>query len=466
MVKVNEHHGADDVRSELLLKDYDHRRQELSSLVDRYVRQGEVVTGYLTVLATLAVSLIAPPAGILGLIASRVNSSYFCGTVLSLGVAIAYFLISNLMEILNLIQIQAARSAAVEKKLNGLAGEELLVFDSEIIPFVYGAKKWRHGWSINPPILIGVWASAILTIAMTLLVLLSLARMPGLFTSLYAICVVLFLVFHAQQWWSLVTVRRAFVYDYIFTASGVSSPPTPTASQGARVNLTAKRLLPIIAAFITILLGGFPFLLFSLNTNSFWPHSSVNFPLTRVPSVLIGDTVLLPIFNAMAVDVLFNSRYRRVLDCVRKWVKAVVVVTVLAFSSIISGYLHYRWVHDQYTGFVNPQRGSISAGGLWHYFFSTGQMSIIILFLGVSALIAWQRIEGARSAVLRVWIVFLAYAALSLGDFAMKQRFVVHNPNLLYGLKSDWLLLTPLPLGIFALGILAWMFRSHPSRPS
>src|SRR5260370_17212830 len=70
---------------------------------------------------------------------------------------------------------------------------------------------------------------------------------------------------------------------------------------------------PIIVWAATFLLGSLPFVTLSLATNSFWPDSAVDFPLSLIPSVLIGDSVFLPLFNAVVFRIVSRDVVKRAL---------------------------------------------------------------------------------------------------------------------------------------------------------
>src|SRR5437773_8015010 len=99
---------ANPLAIEILLKEYDQRRDEIVSVYQRYDKQGQTLTVYVTIVAILTLALLAvelpgtsievpglslklPPR-------MREHASAFSLIALTSGVLIAFYFISNLME--------------------------------------------------------------------------------------------------------------------------------------------------------------------------------------------------------------------------------------------------------------------------------------------------------------------------------------------------------------------------------
>jgi hypothetical protein len=203
----------------------------------------------------------------------------------------------------------------------------------------------------------------------------------------------------------------------------------------------------IIVALVTLGLGFIPFIVLSLMTNSFWPQSSVAVPLTLVPSVLIGDSIVLPIFNGLLYRLL-RKAFRTPVTRATKWVLVLYGVLCIAASAGVMIRLHLLWVSDKYTGFIDLMPGQLSTAGIWHVAFSTIQMAIALWFVGVSFWWIREADRLPRIDVLRVWAVFLVYASLSIADFVFNRMFILSTPATMN--LADFLALAPSLLALLA----------------
>ena len=170
---------------------------------------------------------------------------------------------------------------------------------------------------------------------------------------------------------------------------------------------------------ITILAGILPLTVIAYRTKTLWFGSRVDSPLMAVPSVWLGDSVFLPIFNCQIVaffQVFFSSesgtKSRHIF--LRSLALALVV------SSVIAGYSHYMWTQDQFLGFIDTSYGSLSTAGWWHLGFTIIQMALVFTFILIWLRTA--RVNGARSAYgygVLAWRTFFGYALLCIADFAV-----------------------------------------------
>ena len=167
---------------------------------------------------------------------------------------------------------------------------------------------------------------------------------------------------------------------------------------------------------ITITMGILPFSILAYSTRTLWFGSSVDSPLAAVPSVWLGDTVLIPILNIRIVS--FLSAFFAEYGTRARHVFARGSLVALMASSLIAGYTHYMWTKDQYLGFIDTQLGALSIAGWWHLAFTALEMAFVFTFLFL-----WHRTAtslGKSYAYSRgelVWRVFFWYALLSVADF-------------------------------------------------
>src|ERR1700676_653284 len=107
-----------------------------------------------------------------------------------------------------------------------------------------------------------------------------------------------------------------------------------------------RRNLPFIIPLLTFGLGIFTFSVFAILTNSFWFHSSVDIPLLKLPTLYIGDAILLPLFNYYLFQFYYETKgginYK-------KYRNSFVVFTILAFviSFAINYFQHIAWTKDE-----------------------------------------------------------------------------------------------------------------------
>jgi hypothetical protein len=204
---------------------------------------------------------------------------------------------------------------------------------------------------------------------------------------------------------------------------------------------------------VTLVSGFIPFLVLSLLTGSFWSRSGVAVPLTLSPSILIGDSVLLPLFNGFAFPFVWDLVRRSILVRNRVIVSALVG---LVLSAALNVYLHVLWSRDAYTGFIDPTRGTLSFGGWWHCAFGSLELVLVLVFL-TTCFSSRERIVGRQ--ILRPWWALLAYSAMSILD-AVIMAAVVGRPVTQLGL-ADYFAASPFLLTIIGFALFR---RGGPSR--
>lgn len=145
---------------DILLADYNQRRNETIAFYGRYEKQTQVLTIYLSVLAIIYVvlsglknpdgNIIMPGMGPIT-IPRRLIESPNLGpfVILTFGALIAFYFIANLMESVHVMQLLQARSAAVEKALNALLGGDYLTWDSKLVPEFYERQQWEGLYCIE-----------------------------------------------------------------------------------------------------------------------------------------------------------------------------------------------------------------------------------------------------------------------------------------------------------------------------
>ena len=202
-------------------------------------------------------------------------------------------------------------------------------------------------------------------------------------------------------------------------------------------------LVPVI----TVGVGVVPLIVLTYTSGTLWLSSRVDSPLIAVPSVLIGDSFLLPILNLRIVRYLSVclgiSTVRSVLQR-RLWV-------ALFSASLVAAYTNYKWTHDSYFGFIDPTFGKLSLAGWWHLGFSIAEMTIIFSFVLIWAYMAKHRSdEEVQQLAVAAWQAFFPYVLLSLADFLILHLYLL--PATQRGGSTP----------VTRVGGVVWWFRSGP----
>jgi len=208
-------------------------------------------------------------------------------------------------------------------------------------------------------------------------------------------------------------------------------------------------------AGFTVGVGFFPFLILSIRTDTFWPHSAVSVPLTFSPSILIGDSIAIPIFNAYAIPLIIKALRSpvEIAFAKRHWTMAVLSATLSWLTNIE---MHIGWTKDKYTGFIDPTLGKLSLGGWWHCAFASCEMAFVLFLVSTCLMSAHDSLKGERETVLRAWRVFLLYSTLPVVD-TLVIVFVVGRP-LSEMTTPDYFAVSPLLLASLVYLVLSRVF--------
>lgn len=177
------------------------------------------------------------------------------------------------------------------------------------------------------------------------------------------------------------------------------------------VEVTQRRGLAVVVA--TLLVGPIPMALLAAMDGTLLPSSTHKFPLVAVPSVVVGDFLLLPLFNRAALPIIVEAG-RALLTRRRRFLVSLIVV-LLAVSVAINAATHYSWVHDDYTGYTDSQLGQLSPAGWWHLGFSIVEMVVVGLFV-----ILWigaarsQALNRAQRGYVTAGFVLVAFTSLGV----------------------------------------------------
>lgn len=203
---------------DVLLKEYEQRRNEIIAFYDRYDKQTQVLTLYLSILALLTLGILGinrqehtislPGAGSLKIAKDLFPFVTLLGTLaITTGIVTAFFLISNLMEIVHVSQLLSARSGALEAAINGCLDQEVMTWDSKLVPEFYGSR-WRSGPFVEPSFLVGLWSLLIFAIVVAVFSGLSWLLMQRMFWW-WAVPVWAFAAYHICEWVWLISKRHS-----------------------------------------------------------------------------------------------------------------------------------------------------------------------------------------------------------------------------------------------------------------
>jgi hypothetical protein len=202
----------------------------------------------------------------------------------------------------------------------------------------------------------------------------------------------------------------------------------------------------------TLLVGIVPFAALAFSSGTLWFTRTCDVPLLAVPSVWLGDSVFLPLFNAGVYHFLRSLKSFPGGMPSRTWLVSVCAATAL-LSIAVNGYVHYQWTRDEYLGYIDPTPGRLALVGLWHCVFSIAESILLGVFICL-----WLRAlkMKPRAGVpgFEVWKLFIWYSLLSTLDFAMSHAFILgRHPDVPYTALTNWqgLLVIGFALGVNAI---------------
>lgn len=178
-----------------------------------------------------------------------------------------------------------------------------------------------------------------------------------------------------------------------------------------------------IAPIATLLFGFIPSLILSIHYKVFFLSSSYNIPLCINASVMLGDSILLPIINYYIIRALIKYKNQFWLDL--RWDGVLLFLSSMLFiGAILSIAIHLYWVGDDVTDFVGLKKGVISVPGITHLIFTSLQLTIAISF---SAMVIKAYIAKYLN-ILRLSLIpmrlFVGFTFLSIIDMINKKLFV------------------------------------------
>lgn len=205
-----------DIEITILLAEYTARRDEILFLAQRYSRLVMSVV-------SLSFAIIAMGKFFFGMGASSADAggseSTAATLVILLVVAVpllAYYLLASAMDTLHMLLLNGLRSEEIEKNINRLAKEKLLVWETHVIGNVFMKNPFmlRYFW-IQPNLLQAVFLFGLLGIVFVLLTMLASHFMLSLWAYLYGVVLWAGLIFLVYQWGILLNPVRAALKSQI-----------------------------------------------------------------------------------------------------------------------------------------------------------------------------------------------------------------------------------------------------------
>lgn len=444
---------------EVLLKEYEARRAEINVANTQYRQTVGLSYLYLPALVTatgLFSSAVQGGTNPLFSASHSASSQQLWLFILSLAFLMGISLFAHALDSLSMMALLATRSAQIERLVNEELGSDLLVWDSRIIPRWYASSYAGKGIWIKPQFLLGSWTFLFVSATNAFLCVIMFNVAP-LYAMVFSVCVAAITAFNILQWVLTLVVGSAEM-------ERVVTEPNPTPSQEslevhsaseASLAETLRQTWPIIV--VSVLLGPIPMVICSVLTNSFWPSSPHPFPFLKIPSVAIGDSIMLPMFNAYAYR-LFQLHESRVRSNFTK--SGVMIAFVTAFALGVQYWVHTIWANDPYTGFMDLSRGTISFAGWWHLVYAGLETTVVITYLYIWARTVASHVEAHRMAS-KGWLWFIAYTSVGIADMFLHWHTTFAGMKFIDLLKIE--ASNPIKV-LVAIGVLELFRRIHQSR--
>ena len=202
-----------DTETTLLLTEYQHRTEEIRAHSERYHRQ----VGYVHLYLSFLVGILGVLSGIFpGVDALQVVSINRALSVafLVFATAFAYYLFAAVLDALYMTYLNGSRIATIEIWLNNHVGQDLLIWDSKIMPHFHGPKLIGRGLWLKPNYLTATWVFVVFSLVTASLILLFHMVIQEYFW-LYATAVTLLSIFHIVQLIVVNTTAAPFIADEV-----------------------------------------------------------------------------------------------------------------------------------------------------------------------------------------------------------------------------------------------------------
>lgn len=416
----------------VLKMEYEHAKKELFYYMNRYDKNDTfnsiIVSLFSLVLTTFKLDLV------------KTGDIQLTGLI---GVFIIFFfsIISNYIFVMTIgslyyIILNSARLRKLEEKINTVLGEELLNWESDTILKIHALNNFflSDTKMINIDYIKGVF-----------FILLHLATQAFLVYLMFNISI---------AWYIAFIVYTCFIYLFVFSQwyfylkylsnhFYVIMSKKELYSKGSKIDMQKEEnnSVKVYSACLTLIIGIVPMFLSSFHGNAFWFDSGYDLPLIYYMSIIIGDAVILPYFNALLFDTLMSSENKKKLGCTYSYIS---IFISMLLSTVINYYSHFLlWSQDNITSFMDYSKGELSLGGWSHFGFSTIQMAIIFYFLFMYHRI----IKFPKSADLKkMKLLLMTFTLLQIPDFIIRNWSEIFSRGFFEPLTKDFSSFLTIPI--------------------
>ncbi len=191
-----------------------------------------------------------------------------------------------------------------------------------------------------------------------------------------------------------------------------------------------------IVPIVTIVVGFLSFFLLSIYYKVFWITSEYDSPLIYNVSVMVGDSILLPLLNYKIFHLFINCLG---LDLMKKHGQTLTIWILITFiiSSILNLSTHLVWVNDELLDFIGFRKGEFSIIGYWHLVYSILQMIVLMIFPFFWFLAIKEKNKAAMKYSYHIWQLLLLFSTLAIFDMLNKYFFVHQGKTLLEAIQID-----------------------------
>lgn len=213
-----------------------------------------------------------------------------------------------------------------------------------------------------------------------------------------------------------------------------------------------------ITPLVTLAIGFIPVFISSWLEGTLFPSNRIPMALLTIPSVFLGDSILLPIFNYYFI-LLLSETYKTVFRDNGKAFAFSLTVSLI-ISLLLNIYTHTAWVNDARVGYIETGSGSLSVAGWFHFVFSTLQMAVVIIYLVVAYRAIKFRLWNSFQTILTGWRIFTAFTFLAFADFLF-QVYIFYSGDFLLAVKENLYIFRTPALSIFILVLLGYSKRKQ-----
>lgn len=207
-------------------------------------------------------------------------------------------------------------------------------------------------------------------------------------------------------------------------------------------------------ALATFLFGFCSFIILSLFFGVFWINSKVDIPLVLNASVMLGDSILLPIFNYGVFDLALNKSSGVIIK--KHLISLFIFLFVILVGSIFFNVsVHQFWNDDIFTDFISLVPGKLSLIGYWHLIFSIIQVCIIGFFIFLWYISIMEKGMYYPNKFHRAAIFLFAFTLLSIVDFLLKYYFVYESKTFKESMQIEGF---PFITCITSLIVFSWLY--------